>query len=156
MVTVSCSARIAVGTATTRLAVVTDGERISIEAIGTSTTVGPLIADWARIADVFLRGQAVLVIVDCCHLARWTEVVGGDIQRTLAWVTVIGSAQLCVSIIAFGTSVTVLSHRVVLTLATLQSERIAGCSMSVALALSANSFVHNVLDAGVSVAASLT
>ena len=156
MVTVSCSARIAVGTATTRLAVVTDGERIAIEAIGTSATVGALVADWARIADVFLRGQAVLVIVNCCHLARWTEVVGGDIQRTLAWVTVIGSAQLCVSIIAFGTSVTVLSHRVVLTLATLQGERIAGCSMSVALALSANSFVDNILDPGVSIAASLT
>ena len=155
MVTVSCSARIAVGTATTRLAVVTDGERIAIEAIGTSATVGALVADWARIADVFLRGQAVLVIVNCCHLARWTEVVGGDIQRTLAWVTVIGSAQLCVSIIAFGTSVTVLSHRVVLTLATLQGERIAGCSMSVALALSANSFIDNILDAGVSIAASL-
>ena len=156
MVTVSCSARIAVGTATTRLAVVTDGERIAIEAIGTSATVGALVADWARIADVFLWSQAVFVIVDCCHLTRWTEVVGGDIQRTLAWVTVIGSAQLCVSIIAFGTSVTVLSHRVVLTLATLQGERIAGCSMSVALALSANSFVDNILDPGVSIAASLT
>ena len=156
MVTVSCSARIAVGTATTRLAVVTDGERIAIEAIGTSTTVGALVANWARIADVFLRGQAVLDIVDCCHLARWTEVVGGDIQRTLAWVTVIGSAQLCVSIIAFGTSVTVLSHRVVLTLATLQGERIAGRSMTIALTLSTDPFVDDVLQASVPISASLT
>ena len=156
MVTVSCGARVPIGTATTRLAVVANGERIPVEAIGTSATVGALVADGARVADVFLWSQAVLVIVDCCHLARWTEVVGGDIQRTLAWVTVIGSAQLCISIIAFSTSVTMLSHRVVLALATLQGERIAGCSMSVALALSANSFVDNILDAGVSIAASLT
>ena len=156
MVTVSCCARISIGTATTRLAVVTDGERIAIEAIGTAATVGALVADWARIADVFFGSQAVLVIVDCCHLACWREVVGGDIERTLAWVTVIGSAQLCISIIAFSTSVAMFSHRVVLTLATLQSERIAGCSMSVALALSANSFVDNILNPGVSVAAPLT
>ena len=156
MVTVSCGARVPIGTATTRLAVVANGERIPIEAIGTSATVGALVADRARIADVFLWSQAVLVIVDCCHLARWREVVGGDVQRALAWVTVIGPAQLCVSIKSFGTGVAMLSHRVVLTLAALEGERIAGCSMSVALALSANSFVDGVLDPGVSVAASLT
>ena len=156
MVTVSCGARVPIGTATTRLAVVANGERIPIEAIGTSATVGALIADGACVADVFLWSQAVLVIVDCRHLAGWREVVGGDIQRAFARVTVIRPAQLCVSIISFGTSVAMLSHCVVLTLAALQGERIAGCSMSVALALSANSFVDDILDPGVSVAAPLT
>ena len=119
MVTVSCGARITIGTATTRLAVVANGERIPVEAIGTSATVGALVADGARVADVFLWSQAVLVIVDCCHLARWREVVGWDIQRALAWMTVIGPADLCVSIISFGTSVAMLSYRVVFTLAAL-------------------------------------
>ena len=156
MVTVSCGACVPIGTATTRLAVVANGERIPVEAIGTSATVGALVADGARVADVFLRSQAVLVIVDRCHLACWREVVGGDVQGAFARVAVIWPTQLCISIKPLCASVTMPPHRVVLTLAALQGERIAGCSVAVALALSANPFINDILQPGVPVPTSLT
>ena len=156
MIAVSRSARVPVGTATTRFAIVADGQRIPIEAVGTATTVSTLVADRTCIADVFLRSQAVLVIVDRCHLACWREVVGGDVQGAFARVAVIWPAQLCISIKPLCASVTMPPHRVVLTLAALQGERIAGCSVAVALALSANPFINDILQPGVTVPTSLT
>ena len=49
-----------------------------------------------------------------------------------------------------------LSHSVVLTLTTLQGERIARCSMTIALTLSTDPFVDDVLQASVPITASLT
>ena len=69
---------------------------------------------------------------------------------------VIGPAQLCISIISFRASVAMLSHSVVLTLTTLQGERIAGRSVTIALTLSTDPFVDDVLQASVPISASLT
>ena len=75
VVTVACRTRVTIGAAVAGLAVVSDVQGVAIEAIGTATTMCPFIAHRTGCAGVLLWGQAVLIIVNSCHLAGRTEVV---------------------------------------------------------------------------------
>ena len=72
------------------------------------------VAFRARVADVLLGRDGVLVVVDGGDATGGAEVVAGDLQRALAALAVVGLAQPRVAVEAFHASVALLAHRVVL------------------------------------------
>ena len=138
------------------LAVVSYGEWVAIVSISTSLTVSSFIPMWTSITGVLLRCQRILVIVNGGDGAGGTEVVGWNIKRTLAWLAVIGSAQLSIAIESLGTGVTLVSHSVVFTSSTLQSDRVTGCGVTTAVTLSAGASVQSVVDSSESIVTRLT
>ena len=111
---------------------------------------------WTSITGVLLRCQRILVIVNGGDGAGGTEVVGWNIKWTLAWLAVIGSAQLSIAIESLGTGVTLVSHSVVFTSSTLQSERVTGRGVTTAVTLSAGASVQSVVDSSESIVTRLT
>ena len=108
-----------VATALARLAKVANVERIAVIAIAAALAVCTLIARRAGRAHILLRGHAILVIIYGGHLARGTEVVRGQIQRTLAGSAIIGPTQPRVAIKPSCAALTVPANGVMLTGATL-------------------------------------
>ena len=152
VVAVASGTHIPVPIASTRLAVVSNGEWVAVVPIRTAPTVGSLVTHRTGRAGILLRRQAVLVVVYRGHLTSRTEVVGGHVQRTLARMTIVGPPQLSVAIVAFGAGVAMLPHRVVFTLATCQCEGVTGGRVSVTVTRPALALVDGVVEPCVAVA----
>ena len=155
VVTVSAGADVLIRVAPARLAEISNVERIPIVTIGTSLTVSPLISLRTCSTPVLLCGQRVLVVVNGGNLTCGTEVVGRNVQRTFAGLTIIWSAKHGVTIEASGALVTGLADRVVLTVAALEGDGVAGGGVTITVTLVTHPAVESAVDPGVPVVTAL-
>ncbi len=144
-----------VAAAVAGLAKVSHVEWIAVVAVGAPLAVGAFVAGRTRRADVLLRRQAVLIIVDRRHATGGAEVVGRQVQRALAGPAIVGPAQAGIAVEAGGAGLTMRAHGVVLARAALQSYRVAGGGVAVAGTFSTLSFVECAVHPRVAIGARL-
>ena len=105
---------VSISVAITRLAKIAGLQRVAKVTVVTSTTMRSSVASGAGVANVAIRTDGVAVIVQGSLKAGGAKIVGGDVQRTLARLAIVGRSSQGISVEALGALLTPLTGRIVL------------------------------------------